>query len=143
MKLEFFHPSLSKGDALPLFSATVKAGFPSPADDFVERKLDLNELLIKHPAATFFVRVDGNSMIDASIKDGDILIVDRALTPVCGKIVVAALSGEFTVKRIKEVSGQTFLVAENPNYPPIRVDNCEDFTIFGTVTYVIHDVCAN
>lgn len=123
---------------LPLFLASVKAGFPSPADDFVEKKLDLNEHLIQHPAATFFVRVDGDSMKNASISKGDILIVDRALEAHDGRIVVAVINGEFTVKRIRLKGEELFLEPENPNYPPIQVDQEMDFQIWGVVTYVIH-----
>jgi len=88
---------------LPLFVTGISAGFPSPADDYIDRKLDLNELLITHPAATFFVRVEGNSMINAGIHSGDILVVDRALEPNNNNVVLAVLDGEFTVKRIKKL----------------------------------------
>src|SRR5271170_7219676 len=98
-ELKLFKPKKEKSCALPLFAAPVKAGFPSPADDFMEERLDLNEHLIQHPAATFFVRVDGDSMQGAGIHKGDILIVDRALEPMSGRIVVAVIDGAFTVKR--------------------------------------------
>lgn len=140
MKVEILRPHLGAGSPIPLFSASVKGGFPSPADDFVEKTLDLNELLISHPAATYFVRVSGNSMEDAHIFDGDILVVDRAVVPKQGQIVVAALAGEFTVKKLQAIEGKTFLYTENPSYPPIRVDDRDDFEVFGTVTYVIHNV---
>lgn len=123
---------------LPLFAVPVKAGFPSPADDFIESHLDLNEYLIHHPAATFFVRVDGDSMINAGIHKNDILIVDRALEPANGKIVVAIVNGEFTVKRLVLQSGKTTLKAENPLYPSIQIHPESDFRIWGIVTYVIH-----
>jgi DNA polymerase V len=123
---------------LPLFAVPVKAGFPSPADDFVEQNLDLNEYLIQHPAATFFVRVDGDSMVGAGIQKDDILIVDRALEPANGKIVVAVLNGEFTVKRLRNRNGKTILEAENPAYKPIEIRPEADFRVWGIVTYVIH-----
>ena len=123
---------------VPLFTAGVSAGFPSPADDFVDRSLDLNEYLIKHPAATFFVRVEGNSMIGSGIHPGDILIVDKALEPYDGSIVIAVLNGEFTVKRFKRERGRCCLVAENPSYAPIEITGDMQLEVWGVVTYVIH-----
>jgi DNA polymerase V len=123
---------------LPLFAMPVKAGFPSPAEDYLDKNLDLNEHLIQHPAATFFVRVDGDSMIGAGIHPGDILIVDKSLESSNGKIVIAILNGEFTVKRIRIEMGKVFLDPENPKFQPIPIHpNC-DFRIWGVVTYVIH-----
>jgi DNA polymerase V len=121
----------------PLFSA-VQAGFPSPADDFMEKMLDLNEHLIQHPAATFFVRVEGDSMMGAGILKGDILIVDRSIEAVSERIVIAVINGEFTVKRLKMENGKISLEAENPNYPPISIKKEWDFQIWGVVTYIIH-----
>lgn len=138
LKLEFYKAENNSKLSLPLFSAHVQAGFPSPADDYIEKKLDLNELLIKHPAATFFVRVEGDSMINANIKSGDVLIVDRACTPSDNKIVVAVLNGEFTVKRIHKKDTQLFLVPENRNFPRIEVTAEMDFEVWGVVTYIIH-----
>lgn len=123
---------------LPLFCSPVKAGFPSPADDHIEQKLDLNQFLIQHPAATFFVRVDGDSMKGAGINDRDILIVDRALSPKSGQIVVAILDGEFTVKRVKIEGKQLFLTPENPRFPLIEVTEDMDFQVWGVVTYTVH-----
>ncbi|THB64265.1 MAG: LexA family transcriptional regulator [Desulfovibrio sp.] len=132
----------TKGDdlKLPLYLATVSAGFPSPADDFIDKSLDLNEHLIAHPEATFFVRVYGDSMRDAHIGSGDILVVDRALEPMNNKIVIAALNGELTVKRIRKTAERLFLVPENPEFTPIEVGEEESFEIWGVVTYVIHKV---
>jgi DNA polymerase V len=128
---------MDKSVQLPFFSATVPAGFASAADDHVEKSLDLHELLITHPAATFFVRVKGNSMEGAAIHCGDILVVDRSLEPVSGRIVVAILNGEFTVKRLL-IEGETVrLVPENPAYPIIKVPAESDFQVWGTVTYII------
>ncbi|HPB32348.1 MAG TPA: translesion error-prone DNA polymerase V autoproteolytic subunit [Candidatus Sumerlaeota bacterium] len=126
---------------LPLFLANVPAGFPSPADDYVDRKLDLNEHLVRHPAATFFVRVEGESMTGAGIHSGDILIVDRALEPADRKIVIAVVNGELTVKRIRMINGALYLAAENPRYEPIRINGeDEDFKIWGVVIWVLHEV---
>lgn len=127
-------------NALPIFTAPVSAGFPSPADDYIEKKLDLNEELIKHPAGTFFVRVQGDSMKDAGILNGDLLIVDRSLTPKEGQVIVAVLNGEFTVKRIKRIQKKLFLLPENENYKPIEIIEGMDFRIWGVVTYAIHPV---
>lgn len=127
-------------EALPLqlYASLVSAGFPSPADDYIETALDLNEFLIKHPAATFFVRVSGDSMIGAGIHSGDILVVDRSLTPKHGNIVIAVIDGELTVKRLKSTADSLVLAAENPNYPPLTIHEGMDFRIWGVVTSVVH-----
>ncbi|MDQ7798486.1 MAG: translesion error-prone DNA polymerase V autoproteolytic subunit [Candidatus Edwardsbacteria bacterium] len=125
---------------LPLYLASIAAGFPSPADDFLDKKLDLNEHLIRHPAATFFVRVQGNSMIQAGIHSGDVLIVDRSLEPADRKIVVAVVNGELTVKRLRRKKDRTVLTAENPEYQDIEVTPEMDFDIWGVVIHVIHSV---
>ena len=123
---------------LPLFMVPVTAGFPSPAEDYIEGKLDLNQYLIKHPAATFFVKVTGNSMIDAGIHPGDIVIVDRALEAVDNKVVIAVINGELTVKRLRKIKGDIFLVPENSNYQAIQIKDGMSFEIWGVVTNVIH-----
>lgn len=133
-----FSPVQGRHFPIPLFQTSVQAGFPSPADDSIENRLDLNELMIRHPSATFFVRVTGNSMQGANICDGDILVVDRSLTASNGKIVVAILNGEFTVKRLKMNHNQITLLAENPLFPPIEVSDEMDFEVWGVVTYTIH-----
>lgn len=125
---------------LPLFQSPVEAGFPSPAEDSIEEKLDLNDLLIKHPAATFFLRVSGSSMIGAGIHHNDLLIVDRSVAPSHGKIVIAAVNGELTVKRLHIEKNRVLLVAENPKYPAIEVKEGMDLHIWGVVTSVIHSV---
>jgi len=124
----------------PLFACGVSAGFPSPADDYVDCRLDLNELLVKHPAATFFVRVAGESMIGAGIHHDDILVVDRSLEPVSGKVVIAVLNGELTVKRLLRQPGTVRLVAENPKHPPIELTEESACEIWGVVTSVIHSL---
>ena len=123
---------------LPIYQSAISAGFPSAAEDDVEDRLDLNDLLIKHPAATFFLRVSGNSMIKAGIHDGDILIVDRSLEPSNGKVVIASVNGELTVKRLKIEGKKVQLVAENDAYKPIDITGEVEFKIWGVVTNVIH-----
>lgn len=136
-----FKPSLSKPiSGFPLYSSKVAAGFPSPADDYIESKLDLNQYLVKHPAATFFVRVEGESMIGAGIHPEDILVVDRSLKPSDGKIVIAVVNGELTVKRLKKETGRVLLLPENEAYRAIEVTEEMNFTIWGVVTNVIHSV---
>jgi DNA polymerase V len=131
-------PDLRQGLRLPLFLAGVQAGFPSPADDFIDKRLDLNEHLIAHPAATFFVRAAGNSMLGAGIHDGDLLVVDRAVEAQAGKVVIAAVHGELTVKRLEQRGDRLLLVPANPDYPTIDVTDGEGFEIWGVVSCVIH-----
>ena len=123
---------------LPMYKSEIKAGFPSPASDYIESTLDLNKFLIKHPSATFFVRVEGDSMIDAGIHSGDILIVDRAVQAEKQKIVIAAVNGELTVKRIWYDGDRLILQSGNINFTPIEITPDMDFHIRGVVTYVIH-----
>lgn len=137
-KLTIQKPEAIKSLKLPLFSNKIRAGFPSPAEDHTEQKLDLNHFLIKHPAATFFVRVEGDSMKGGGISNGDLLIVDRAITPQNGQIVVAILNGEFTLKRIKKEGKRLFLKPENPSFPLIQITEEMDFQVWGVVTYTIH-----
>lgn len=129
-----------KSYRFPLYECAVAAGFPSPADGEMERELDLNELLIKHPSATFFVRVAGSSMIKAGIHHNDILVVDRSLLPAHGKIVIASVNGELTVKRLSRENQKVMLVAENDAYQPIEITEGTDLHIWGVVTSVIHSV---
>lgn len=124
---------------LPLYSNSVSAGFPSPAEDYIECKLDLNEHLIQHPAATFFVRASGDSMKDAGIQSGDMLIVDRSLEASHGKIVIAAINGELTVKRLSRKDGRVQLLPANRKYQPIDITEEQDLIIWGVVTHVIHE----
>lgn len=123
---------------IPLASASVQAGFPSPAEDHMENSLDLNEHLVSNPAATFFVRVQGNSMRDAGIQGGDILVVDRSITPGNGQIVIAMLDGDFTVKRLRKRGNRIFLEAENADFAPIEITESQELTVWGVVTFVIH-----
>ncbi len=125
--------------AFPLYASRVPAGFPSPADDYVDQRLDLNDL-VEHPAATFFVKVTGDSITGASIHDGDLLIVDRALAATDGKVVIAAVNGELTVKRLTLKDGAAWLMPENSAYPPLQLKEGLDCVIWGVVTRVIHAV---
>ena len=125
---------------LPLMVSRIAAGFPSPADDYVEKQIDLNTHLILHREATFILRVTGWSMRDAGIFDGDEIIVDRAITPVDGKIVVAAINGDLTVKRLRRIGSAVHLVAENPEFPAIILQEGEELCIWGVVTRVLHRV---
>ncbi|MCB1149609.1 MAG: translesion error-prone DNA polymerase V autoproteolytic subunit [Chlamydiia bacterium] len=127
--------------SLPIVSSDVQAGFPSPADDYIENHLDLNELMIKRPAATFFVRVEGDSMTGAGIDSGDTLVVDRSLEAADGRIIIAVINGEFTVKRFLKRGPK--LAAENPRYPDILISENLDFQVWGVVTYVIKSVCTS
>ncbi|BFL84257.1 translesion error-prone DNA polymerase V autoproteolytic subunit [Shewanella baltica] len=121
---------------LSLFSSLIAAGFPSPAQDYVEQTLDLNELCIKHPAATFFVKVQGDSMIEAGIFSGDILVVDRSLQPAHGDTVVAAVNGEFTVKQL-QLRPVVQLLPRNALFSPIAINDKSELNIFGVVTNVV------
>ncbi len=123
---------------LPLFLETAAAGFPSPAGDYIESRLDLNEHLVQHPSATFFVRVAGDSMIGAGIHDGDVLIVDRSLEALSGSVVVAAVNGELTVKRLLRRNGVCKLMPENKAFSCVEIPEQADVHIWGVATSVIH-----
>lgn len=128
--------------SLPLFSNRIPAGFPSPADDHVEDRIDLNEELIRNPPATFLIRVEGNSMIDANIFAGDILIVDRSIEARDSHVIVAVVDGKFTVKRLSMKRGKVRLLPENPDpvYQPIEFKDGQELVVWGVVTNVIHPV---
>jgi len=123
----------------PVFTS-VAAGFPSPADDYLEKTLNLQELLVQHPIATFFVRVKGQSMLGAGIHDGDILVVDRSLEPRHGKIAIVVIDAEFTVKRLAKRGGKLFLVPENDQFAELEIKAEMDFDVWGIVTSIIHRV---
>ena len=125
---------------LPVLSAGISAGFPSPAMDFMDVSIDLNQLMIKHPSATFFGRVQGSSMLDAGISDGDLLVIDRSLSPSNNKIAVCFIDGEFTIKRIQKEVDCCWLMPANEKYKPIKVTNENDFLVWGIVTHVIKKV---
>ena len=122
----------------PKISGSVVAGFPSPAEQYLEQPLDLNELLVKRPAATFFVRVQGDSMIGVGINDGDLLVVDRSLRPDSGDVIIASVDGDFTVKTYRRDKDAVRLEPANPNYPVIRLAPGQELDYFGKVTACIH-----
>ena len=123
-----------------LYSNSVCAGFPSPANDYIEGEIDLNQYLIKNPPATFIVRSQGESMLKSSIHPGDLLIVDKSIKPKNNSIVIASINGDLTVKRIKILNKRFLLISDNKNYPNIKVNTEDDFSIWGVVTNVIHNV---
>lgn len=125
--------SLGTKVSVPLYASRPAAGFPAPADDMVENVLDINDLVVKHPASTFFVRVEGDSMEGAKIFSGDVLVVDRAVDPTDGKVVVAAVYGEMVVKRLKKTAHASQLVSENHNYEPISLADNDECFIWGVV----------
>jgi DNA polymerase V len=136
-KLSFFHPDFESELRIPFVKDGVSAGFPSPAADFMETNIDLNRELSENPLATFYIKVKGNSMIDAGIDDKDVLVVDRSLEPQNNKIAICFIDGEFTVKRIQKEQDCLYLMPENPNYSPIKVTEENELIIWGIVTYVI------
>jgi DNA polymerase V len=137
---DVYRSRLGRPRPLAFFLSRVPAGFPSPADDYVEQTLDLNEHLIQRETSTFFVRVAGHSMTDASIHDDDILVVDRAEEPTDGAIVVAALDGELTVKRYRVGDEHHYLVPESEAHTPIPIREEQDLVVWGVVRHVIHEV---
>jgi len=136
MKVKKIFPcSVEKACELPFFDTKVQAGYPSPADGYMSNSIDLNRHLIKHPETTFFIQVTGDSMKGAGIKENDLLIVDKSLSPTNNKIVIAVINNEFTVKRLKIINNEAYLVPENKEYTPTKI---EDGTyIWGVVTSVI------
>jgi len=130
--------SATKKFKIPLLNDSVSAGFPSPADDYTEENIDLNEHLISNPFSTFFLRVKGESMINAGIKDKDLIIVDKSLIAKPGDIVIAMIDGEFTIKRLSIKNDELYLKAENHNYPDFRFKNHIDVQIWGVIIYSIH-----
>lgn len=138
--LSFFRPDLESGNSIANVDHGVSAGFPSPALDFMENRIDLNAVLAENPLATFFVKVDGHSMTGAGINDKDVLVVDRSLAAANNSIAVCFIDGEFTVKRIKIEKDALWLMPENSAYLPIKVEESNQFTIWGVVTYVIKKV---
>ncbi|MGA9637233.1 LexA family protein [Flavobacterium sp.] len=139
-KLLFYKPEYESGLQIPYIPDGVSAGFPSPAADFMENNIDLNKELSENPLATFYIKVKGNSMIDAGIQDKDVLVVDRSLEPQNNKIAVCFIDGEFTVKRIKLEENCLYLMPENSNYTPIKVTEENQLVIWGMVTYVIKKI---
>lgn len=130
--------SIDKRCELPFYETKVQAGYPSPVDGYMSNSLDLNNYLIKHPKSTFFVQVTGESMLDAGIKENDLLVVDKSLSPTNNKIVIAVVDNEFTVKRFKIINGEPYLIPENKNFSPIKVG--KETYIWGVVTSVIQQL---
>ncbi len=138
--LELFNPDISEPQAIPFSENGVAAGFPSPAEDFMDLSLDLNKELVKNPAATFYARVRGTSMIDEGINNGDLLIIDKSIEPHDGALAVCFIDGDFTLKRFKDMGDHGLLVPANKDFKPIVVNKDNDFQIWGVVRYIIKKV---
>ncbi len=127
-----------RDQANPLYLCSVRAGWPSPADDYIDEQINLHEIAVKNPAATFFLQATGDSMIEVGIHDGDLLVVDRSAEAHHNRVVIAALDGELLVKRLKQRGHRTWLSPANPDFPEIEITNREYVHIWGVVTYVLH-----
>ena len=138
MSLEILQVIDKEQFAVPFAQAGVRAGFPSPAQDYMLDSIDLTTALVNHPATTFCARVDGDSMVDANVYDGDILVVDRSLEPANGNMAVCFIDGEFTLKYIDIRKDGLYLRPANPDYPDIKVESESEFRVWGIVTYSIH-----
>lgn len=139
-KLKLYQPESDTPCAIPLSQSVVHAGFPSPADDFLEGSLDLNRLVVRHPEATFFARVEGDSMKDEGITEGDILVVDKAEEPYDGCLAVSYIDGEFTLKRVRIEPDRILLVPANPRYRTIEISPDNDFAVWGVVRWILKSV---
>jgi DNA polymerase V len=133
-------PDIASEKVINFYLQNIPAGFPSPAEDFLEKRLDLNDYLIKNQSATFLVKVEGTSMTGAGIHHGDVLVVDRSVEPGHSKIVLGVLNGEFTVKRLLKKGNDVFLMPENKAFQPIKLNPEMDFKVWGVVTFVLHKV---
>jgi DNA polymerase V len=136
--LDFFAVDDEIASTIPMFSDAVQAGFPSPAEDHMDMELNLNDHLVQNPSATFCVKAIGESMKDAGIQSGDIMIVDKSLEPSNRSIVLAVIDGEFTVKRVNMNENELYLMPENNSFSPIKITKEMDFQVWGIVTYIIH-----
>uniref|UniRef100_UPI004049D96F LexA family protein n=1 Tax=Flavobacterium sp. TaxID=239 RepID=UPI004049D96F len=136
-ELTFFIPDTENAKEFPFIAEGIKAGFPSPAADFDETKISIDQLVVKNETATFYAKANGNSMIGAGIDDGDILVIDRSIEPADNKIAVCFIDGDFTIKRIKIAEDCVYLQPENPKFQPIKVTEDNDLIIWGIVTYVV------
>ena len=139
-KLLFFKPKEGNSIGQWLIEQGISAGFPSPADDFKEIRISLDKELVKNKESTFYAKVSGDSMVDAGLDDGDLLVIDRSLSPENGKIAICFIDGDFTVKRIKKEKDKFYLIPENKNYKKIRIKNEDTLLIWGIVTYVIKKI---
>lgn len=136
--MEFFKYHPKKKVLIPLVETKVNAGFPSPAQDYLEQKLDLNEHLVKHPSSTFIIKVNGDSMTGEGIFDRSLLVVDRSLTYKKNSIVIACVDNEFTVKKIDRIKGKYYLISANKDFEPILVDEDNELLVWGIVTWVLN-----
>jgi len=136
-KLIFFHPDQDQQKSLHLVQEGISAGFPSPADDFKELRISIDQEVVRNEEATFYARVSGESMQGAGLDNGDLLVIDRSVEPQHDKIAVCYIDGEFTVKRLKVAADGVFLIPENPKYQPIKVTEENELIIWGIVTYVV------
>lgn len=139
-KLRIYRPEAEGELEIPLAESGIHAGFPSPADDFLEGSLDLNRLVIKHPEATFFARVEGDSMKDDGIAEGDLVVVDKAVEPYDGCLAAAYIDGEFTLKRVRIEPDRILLVPANPKYRTIEVSPDNEFAVWGVVKWILKNV---
>ena len=138
-EMKVFVPDTSNEMQLPFFESQIPAGFPSPAEDYMEMQLDLNEHLIRNPSSTFFAQIIGTSMINSGIHHNDIVVVDRSVQPKDDSILVCCIDGEFTLKRFRKTNEETaYLIPDNPEYEPIKVQSHNTLQIWGVVTYSIH-----
>lgn len=140
MDLKIYRPEINSPIEIPLAESGVHAGFPSPADDFLESMLDLNSLVIRHPEATFFARVEGDSMRDEGIVEGDILVVDKAVEPYDGCLAVSYIDGEFTLKRVRIEPEKILLIPANPKYKTIEISADNEFAVWGVVRWILKSV---
>lgn len=139
-KINLYSSDTSTELSLPIADAGIKAGFPSPAQDYMDSAIDLNKELVRHPATTFYGRVNGDSMVDAQVFDGDILVIDKSIEPQNKDMAVCFIDGEFTLKFIEIKEEVVYLIPANKEYKPIKVTLDHDLQIWGVVTYVIHKV---
>ena len=139
-KLQFFKAEMQDGQDFPFADEGVRAGFPSPAQDYMDSSIDLNQALVTHPESTFLARVAGDSMIDADVREGDIVVVDKSQEVRDGDMAVCVLNGEFTLKYVVRTESGVVLRPANESYPPIQVGDGDVFEVWGVVTYVIHKV---
>lgn len=138
MHIEIYKADVSKHLPLQYSDAGIRAGFPTPAEDYISESIDLNKDLIRHPASTFYGRVSGDSMVEEGISDGDILVIDKSVEPEEGDLAVCCLDGEFTLKRIHVTTdGDILLMPSNKNYKPIRITEYNEFAVWGIVVYTI------
>ena len=142
-QLNFYAIEGSSLENIPLYSDAVPAGFPSPADDYLDMDLNLHDYLVQHPSATFCVKAIGDSMINAGINNSDVMVIDRALTPKNNDIILAIINGEFTVKRIKKNDDELYLIPANESYKPVKITEEMNFQVWGVVTFIIHKTNAS